>query len=170
VSDIIGAIQKPEWWFTTILVAVIANVGASYLYEWLRPAMAGRWLFAAKLTHQCVYLVGMFWCAWNFPVSPAFRFMVITATLGGLVICFLEIIGFIQEPLSGKKLLMQMLTMYIFVGAIYWEPGFDTAWQTKNIQWFASQVGASLFIGLTLSTISNLIFFRQHIRSKRGLR
>ena len=170
LSDIIGDIQKPEWWFATILVAVIANVTSNYLYDWLRPRTAGRWLDILKNTYMTSIVAALLFSSLFIPMKPQSHFTIISACLFGFGGILLEVFGFTKDGLPGKAVFMQMITVASLSCLIFLEPNFSNAWMSKDTSWFASEIFTVVNLSLGFSLIIVLAFLRKNIRKRQRLR
>ncbi|WP_145963663.1 hypothetical protein [Bradyrhizobium algeriense] len=170
MADIISVIQKPEWWFSTILVAVIANVAANYIYDWLRSHLSGQWLRILRFTYSTVLLGALIACSLVMPMKPQARFTIISGSALAFGFTLLEEVGFTKEALSGKFLFMQAMTVASLSSLVFLEPNFRNAWESKDTVWFASQIFAVIWLSIGISGIISLISMRQQIRKRRGLK
>jgi hypothetical protein len=170
LSDIFGVMQKPEWWFSTILVAVIANVAANYIYEALRVHFAGLWpqIFDAI---TMTFMMGLLmWCSWVLPVPPQLRILIFTSCILGFGGALLVAFGFIREPLRGGSSLMQLSTMAALSMLIFREPNFSHAWEMKDTTWFASQIFTMLIISFFITGMVGLVLIRRHVKKRQRMK
>jgi hypothetical protein len=170
MPDIVQSIQRPEWWFSTILVAVLANIFANYAYDWLRPKMAGRWSTFFRFAVSYFILGILVLCSLLIPMRAEPRFIVISGCFLGFVSSLLEIVGFTKPAMPGRMFFAQLASLFSISLFIFFEPEFWLAWQSKDIVWFASQIFATIMLAFAVSFIFSFIFIRQHLRRQQGLK
>ncbi len=166
MSDVIGAIQRPEWWFSTILVAVIANVAANFIYDAIKPVVAGRWLKIAEFTYATLMLSTLIACSFLIPMPSQARVTVVSACVLGFGSSLLDLIGF-TVGLSSKYFFLQLITTVSVLSLIFFDPEFSLAWKSTDVTWFAKQVFAALFMSIGISGLFAFIFMRERVRKTK---
>jgi uncharacterized membrane protein (DUF441 family) len=153
-----------------LLVAVIANVAANYIYDWLRPKMFGRWPTVFRFIYPVFVLGTLITCSLIIPMKPRARFIVIGSCALAFGTVLLDVIGITKPIASGKFLFAQMLTTVSLCSLMFLESGFSTAWESKDVTWFAGQIFAAIMASIAIGAIINFIAIRRHVRQRQGLR
>jgi len=134
MQGILDSITKADWWFTTILVAILANIVANFLYDWLKVWIVGRWASALIWALQILIYALFIISTYNLPIikeTTAFQLQAMAwlAALGGL---------WEARHLRGYGLTLVFTTLATSSLMIF-EAGFSRAVTTGDLRWFAYQ-------------------------------
>jgi hypothetical protein len=108
-DEILNSLGSASWWFSTVVVAIIANVGANYLYDFLKPRMKGRWSTTLELalvvTHFLLFAVAIL----AFAHLEKYNLSLLLLLIGGLTAYESYL-----TPGSGLSLILSVLAVFGF--------------------------------------------------------
>jgi hypothetical protein len=52
IADIYGMLGSPAWWFATVLVSLLVNIVASFIYNAIKPSVTSERFFLALVVLQ----------------------------------------------------------------------------------------------------------------------
>jgi hypothetical protein len=161
MDEILSSLGSTGWWFSTVVVAIIANVGANYLYDFLKPRMVGRWpaaLLLSIVAAHCV-LFALSILTFDFSLKYALSLFMLIAT--PLVVYDGYII-----PGSGLSLIMSVLAVFSIT---MFDPQLPRALKQHDHIWFGQQYALASLMASMIYIIAWTILWRRQVRRRRKL-
>jgi hypothetical protein len=163
VSEILQAIGSPAWWFSAIIVAVIANVIANYIYDVLKAKVTGYWgsvlLWSLHISWSALFVASLF-------ALPIRTDKAVAVALGFTIAAVFGLYEIYRMPAYGFA---QMVTVASVFSLTFFEPEFPRALADRDLIWFGRQYFSCVLMSAFVQVLLAGIFYRRYARKHRGL-
>jgi hypothetical protein len=163
VSEIVQAIGSPAWWFSTVIVAIIANVVASFIYEFLKSKMKGRWgsvvMWSFYVISHALFIASFFTLPIRWDRAIYLAIGITLATVASLYEVY-------RVPGYGFG---QNITVASVFALTFFDPEFPRALADRDLIWLGQQFFLCFGISLVVQALLTGIFYRRYFRKRRGL-
>ena len=163
MSEILQAVGSPIWWFSTIIVAIIANVIANYIYDALKEKMAGHWglvsIWFLYISFSALLIASIF--ALPIPSDKAVQLaagFALAKAFGIYEVYKIPAYGFAES-----------ITTALVFCVTFFEPEFPRALADRDLNWFGQQFFYCTLMSVFIQVVVHGLFFRRHLRKHRGL-
>lgn len=155
----LSAITSPAWWFSAAVVAIVGNVIANYIYDYLKIAMAGRWFVTITLvlmfSINALLTVSML-------VVPTANRHVLAAAVG--IVTLFSVWEAYKKPVVAFSFIISFMCV---CPLIILEPEFRRAWVQADWVWLGRAYASYAIVAAAVSTVlSGFVFMR--LRKRRS--
>ncbi len=164
MSEILQEIESPAWWFSTIVVAIIANILANYIYDALKAKVAGNWQFVLTVSVWIVFVSLYIASIFTLPMELE------RAVPYALGIALASVVGFYEIYQIPGYAFAQIVTVVIVFSLTFHESGFPKAWADRDFIWFGQQYFYCFTVSIVIQILIHMILYRRYLRKRRGLR
>lgn len=165
MSEIVQSLQSPGWWFSAIVVAIIANVIASYLYEFFKARMSGKWLPFAVVGLSIVSNLLLLLSLSEGSLGPYNNTIFVLAIILGVTF---GTYSTYKEPEGG---LPHLVTLAIIVSMIMlFDNEFPLAWSRWDTRWLLQQYFVAYICAIMISIPFTVVVQWRLLKRRQRLR
>lgn len=163
MSEVLQAMGSPGWWFSTVIVAIVANIISNFIHDALKTKLTGHWFVVSVISLQVI--CSAFFVASVFTLTMRSE-LVIPFALG---MAFASLLGLIETYQIPEYGFAQVITIIAVSSLTFFEPEFPRALAARDLVWFGREYFYCVIMACVIQAFLLPIFFRRHIRKRQGL-